>query len=235
MRLDKFISHATGMTRQQAQRAVRAGLVTVNAIVTKKSEQAVTASDEIIVEGERVVIPALRYFMLHKPLGYICANHDSHHPVVIDLIHEKNAETLQIVGRLDIDTTGLVLLTDDGQWNHRITAPSSSCIKTYCVQLQQPLTDEAITALSSGVALNNEKNKTKPAVVTVLDDSRQQVRIAISEGKYHQVKRMFAAVGNHVLALHRERIGNLVLDKHLAVGEYRALTHDEVESVLLCC
>lgn len=235
MRLDKFISHATGMTRQQAQRVVRAGLVSVNAVVTKKSEQAVSASDEIVVEGERVVIPALRYFMLHKPLGYICANHDSHHPVVIDLIHEKNAEALQIVGRLDIDTTGLLLLTDDGQWNHRITAPASSCIKTYRVQLQQPLTDEAITVLSSGVALHNEKNKTKPAVVTVLDGSRQQVSIAISEGKYHQVKRMFAAVGNHVLALHRERIGNLVLDEHLAVGEYRALTSDEVASVLSCC
>ncbi len=172
-----------------------------------------------------------RYFMLHKPAGYICANRDGHHPVALDLIHEQRRDSLQIVGRLDIDTTGLVLLTDDGQWNHRITAPASQCAKSYCVELAQPITDSAAKQLCDGVQLEGEKKLTKPAQLAVIDTEGRQVRLVIQEGKYHQVKRMLAAVGNHVVSLHRESVGNVVLDAALVAGDYRALTAAEVASI----
>lgn len=231
MRLDKFLAHATEMTRQQAQRAVRAGNVSVNGAVVRQTAQQLTDRDVVTLCGEVLQKIQSRYFMLHKPIGYICANSDGHHPVVLDLLHESRHESLQVVGRLDIDTTGLVLLTDDGQWNHRVTAPTSHCAKTYHVQLAEPLRTDAEKLLCEGVQLDGEKQLTKPAQLFFFDDERLQVRLVISEGKYHQVKRMFAAVGNRVVGLHRESIGNVVLDAALLAGEYRALTPEEVAGI----
>lgn len=231
MRLDKFLAQSAEMTRQQAQRTVRAGDVCVNGIMVKQAAQVVRESDVVTLGGEVLEAIQPRYFMLHKPAGYVCANSDGHHPVALDLIHEPRRDSLQIVGRLDIDTTGLVLLTDDGQWNHRVTAPVSQCQKSYRVQLAQPLTESSAKCVCQGVQLDGEKNLTKSAQLTVIDTEGQQVRLVIQEGKYHQVKRMFAAVGNHVTNLHRESIGGIVLDSALALGAYRALTPDEVASV----
>lgn len=231
MRLDKFLAHATEMTRQQAQRAVRVGDVSVNGVVVQQTAQQLTDRDVVTLCGDVLQKIQPRYFMLHKPIGYICANSDGHHPVVLDLLHESRRESLQVVGRLDIDTTGLVLLTDDGQWNHRVTAPASHCAKTYRVQLAEPLRTDAEKLLCEGVQLDGEKQLTKPAQLFFLDDERLQVRLVIGEGKYHQVKRMFAAVGNRVVSLHRESIGNVVLDAALLAGEYRALTPEEVAGI----
>lgn len=231
MRLDKFLAHTADLTRQQAQRTVRTGGVCVNGTVVFQAAQQINDADVVTLDGEVLQAMQPRYLMLHKPVGYVCANSDSHHPVVLDLIHEPRRDSLQVVGRLDIDTTGLVLLTDDGQWNHRVTAPSGQCQKSYCVKLAQPLTDSAAEQLRRGVQLDGEKKPTRPAQLFFMDDEKMCVRLVIHEGKYHQVKRMFAATGNHVIRLHRESIGSIALDSVLAEGQYRALTHDEIASV----
>lgn len=231
MRLDKFLAHTAEITRQQAQRAVRGGDVCVNGTVVKQAAQLLCVTDVVTLHGSVLQAVQPRYFMLHKPMGYVCANSDGHHPVVLDLLREPRRDSLQVVGRLDIDTTGLVLLTDDGQWNHRVTAPTHHCLKSYRVQLAQPLTEATEKMLCSGVQLDGEKKPTKPAQLFLIDENRLHIRLIISEGKYHQVKRMLAAVGNHVVNLHRESVGNVVLDEALAAGEYRALTVTEVAGI----
>jgi len=167
--------------------------------------------------------------MLHKPEGYVCSTEDPDHPTVLYFLDEPVAHKLHAAGRLDIDTTGLVLMTDDGQWSHRITSPRHHCEKTYLVTLESPVAEDTADQFAHGVQLHNEKDLTNPAVLEVITPT--QVRLTISEGRYHQVKRMFAAVGNHVVGLHRERIGGIRLDDDLAPGEYRALTEDEIASV----
>lgn len=231
IRLDKFICHSTGLSRPQVQRLVRAGSVSVNNILIKKPDQKILDTDVVTLDGEAVLLPQPRYFMLHKPAGYVCANRDSEHPVVLDIINEDRMEDLQIAGRLDIDATGLVLITDDGAWNHRVTAPTRLCRKTYCVTLHEQLTVDAAEQLRSGILLSGEKKLTQPAELFFIDDKRNRIRLSIHEGKYHQVKRMFAAVGNHVIALHRESIGNVLLDASLMPGQYRPLTSIEIASV----
>lgn len=170
-----------------------------------------------------------RYFMLNKPEGYVCSTDDPINPTILYFIDEPVAEKLHAAGRLDMDTTGLVLLTDDGQWSHRVTSPKHHCEKAYLVTLAHPLAADTAEQFTAGVQLHGEKHLTKPAALEVIDE--HQVRLTISEGRYHQVKRMFAAVGNHVVALHRERIGEIALDPTLEPGEYRALTEQEVGSI----
>ena len=167
--------------------------------------------------------------MLNKPEGYVCSTDDPDHPTVLYFLDEPVAHKLHAAGRLDIDTTGLVLMTDDGQWSHRITSPRHHCEKTYLVTLESPVSDDTAEHFAKGVQLHNEKDLTKPAVLEVITPT--EVRLTISEGRYHQVKRMFAAVGNHVVGLHRERIGAIELDPDLAPGEYRPLTEEEIASV----
>ena len=170
-----------------------------------------------------------RYFMLNKPQGYVCSTEDPDHPTVLYFLDEPVAYKLHAAGRLDIDTTGLVLMTDDGQWSHRITSPRHHCEKTYLVTLENPLSADTAEQFAKGVQLHNEKDLTKPAVLEEVTPT--EVRLTISEGRYHQVKRMFAAVGNRVVGLHRERIGEIALDPTLEPGEYRPLTEEEIASV----
>ena len=167
-----------------------------------------------------------RYFMLHKPAGYVCANKDDLHPTVFDLLDEPNMSDFHVAGRLDIDTTGLVIITNDGDWSHKITSPKHNKFKTYLVETQEPINEEAIVALEQGVQLHNEKELTRPAIVDKL--ASYSLRLSICEGKYHQVKRMLAAVDNKVVELHREKIANIHLDENLASGEYRPLTAAEL-------
>jgi 16S rRNA pseudouridine516 synthase len=144
----------------------------------------------------------------------------------LDLFDLPKRSTLHIAGRLDIDSSGLVLVTDDGQWSHRITAPSNHCPKTYYVTLAEPLTVEQASSLAVGLLLKGESKVTKPATVEKV--SEHELRLTITEGRYHQVKRMFAALGNHVVALHRLSIGGLALDSSLLPGAYRSLTTEEI-------
>lgn len=227
MRLDKYISQYSDYSRSQIQILIKRGTVSVNGEVAKKGDQKIQGDETILLGNEQICAFNTRYLMLHKPEGYVCANSDGQHPTVLDLIDLPHKQTLQIVGRLDVDTTGLVLLTDDGQWNHRITSPRHHCTKTYRVTTADPIADAVCDIFLTGVQLNGEEGLTLPAKLTIID--AHNAFMEIQEGKYHQVKRMFAAVGNRVIALHREAIGGIQLAETLAPGQYRPLTPAEIE------
>lgn len=229
MRLDKFLSQNSDSSRSLIQQAIKAGRVSVNDVITQKGDQKLLGNEIITLDGNIVEAFKTRYLMLYKPLGYVCANSDSNYPVVVDLIRMPRWQELQIVGRLDIDTSGLVLLTDDGQWNHRITSPRHECEKAYRVTTANPISADTAEFFAAGVQLHGERSPTRPAQLELI--SSHEARLKIHEGKYHQVKRMFAAAGNLVVALHRESIGSIQLDPALAPGEYRELTADEIKSV----
>ena len=230
MRLDKYVSSVTDYSRAEVKRLLQNGSITVNGSATKNAAQQLDAQKDIIcLFDEPLRAPAPRYFMLNKPVDTICATEDSMHPTVIDLLDEPNSHQLHVAGRLDKDTTGLLLLTDDGQWSHQITSPNKHCSKTYRAELAESFTDSAKQALEEGVLLHNEKKPTRPATVNIINE--RCIELSIAEGKYHQVKRMLAAVGNHVNQLHRQQIGSIVLDPSLDVGEYRLLTLEEVSTV----
>ena len=229
MRLDKYLANVSAFSRTEAKKLLKAKRVTVDGETAVDPRLDVSESAEVMVDGELLRQPKKRYFMLHKPEGYVSATKDREHLTVIDLIDEDNTDKLHIAGRLDIDTTGLVLISDDGKWSHQITSPKSHCKKTYLIETLYPLEQEAIDKIEQGIHLDNEKRPTLPAQVIVIDDFN--VRLIISEGKYHQVKRMLAAVGNKVESLHRECIGNVQLDDELMPGEYRHLTPQELENL----
>jgi 16S rRNA pseudouridine516 synthase len=229
MRLDKYISSVTDMSRMQVKRALKSAEVTVNGEPTIDPRTNVKPSDEITFAGELLREAKPRYFMLNKPEGYVCASKDKLNMTVMELLDEDNIETLHVAGRLDIDTTGLVLLTDDGQWSHKVTAPNKDCKKTYYIETVEPIAEDAAQIFKEGVKLKGELKPTLPAELTL--EHEQSARLTISEGKYHQVKRMFAFVGNKVELLHRESIGGIRLDGNLEPGEYRKLTEQEVASL----
>lgn len=228
MRLDKFVSHATGLPREISKRVVRKKHVQVNGAVVTNAAYQVAAADQVVYEGELLAIAGPRYLMLNKPTGYVCATEDGDHPTVLDLLDDMDTEGLSIAGRLDIDTTGLVLLSDDGQWLHRVTSPRHLFAKVYRARLHDPLDDQTIASFASGMLLRGEDKPTAPAQCVALPDNEAEV--TLNEGRYHQVKRMFAACGNHVVSLHRSQIGAVTLDAELAPGEYRELTPDEIAS-----
>jgi 16S rRNA pseudouridine516 synthase len=225
MRLDKTLCHATGLTRSQAQITIRLGQVTVDGKEVRDPACKIGPQAQVAWRECEVALQGHRYYMLNKPQGVICATSDTTHRTVIDLLGVENKKGLHAAGRLDIDTTGLVLISDDGDWSHRITAPRHKCPKRYRVTLTEPLEASAVTQFAAGITLRNEAQKTQPATLEMITPT--DVRLTIGEGKYHQVKRMFAAVGNHVAALHREAIGALQLDESLAPGEYRPLSDAE--------
>ncbi|WP_159564735.1 16S rRNA pseudouridine(516) synthase RsuA [Budvicia diplopodorum] len=230
MRLDKFLSQQLGISRALILRELRASRVTIGSEIVKSGSYKLKPEDEVAYEGNPLKqIFGPRYYMLNKPEGYVCSTDDPINPTILYFMDEPLAEKLHAAGRLDMDTTGLVLLTDDGQWSHRVTSPRHHCEKTYLVTLVQPLADDTAVLFAAGVQLHGEKELTKPAVLEKIEESL--VRLTITEGRYHQVKRMFAAAGNHVVALHRERIGEIELDLDLAPGEYRALTQEEIDSI----
>ena len=230
MRLDKFLSQQLGVSRALVLRELRNKRVTVDGEIVKTGAMKISPEQRVEFDGNVLdQITGPRYFMLNKPQGYVCSTDDPDHPTVLYFLEEPVAYKLHAAGRLDIDTTGLVLMTDDGQWSHRITSPRHQCEKTYLVTLENPLADDTAAQFEAGVQLHNEDSLTKPAQLEQVDE--RVVRLTISEGRYHQVKRMFAAVGNHVVALHRERIGEIVMDEDLEPGQYRRLSEQEIASV----
>ena len=233
MRLDRFLSETTPLTRSLAKRALKNGEVTLNGEPIKQSATQVdTQNDEIELNGETLALVGLRYLMMHNPLEVECTARRGLYPRVIDLIDLPKAERLQPVGRLDVDTTGLLLLTDDGQWSHRVTSPRHRCAKVYIAELAEPMegsaAEWAIRQVEEGLLLDGEETPTQPAVLRFI--TPQQAELTITEGRYHQVKRMFVALGNHVNALHRRSIGDVVLPDDLAPGEWRELTPEEIAS-----
>ena len=227
MRLDKILSKSTAFTRSQSKIAIRGGKVKVDGEVVKNTAQHISEDANVEYMGVPLKKPKPQFIMFNKPAGVVCANSDKDHTTVFDSLFLPRLETLHIAGRLDIDTTGLLLITDDGQWSHRITSPKHKHEKTYLVDLDTPITENQIRILTEGVQLKDEKKRSLPAKVEVMTE--KQIRMTITEGKYHQVKRMLAAVGNHVFKLHRERIGKIKLDATLKEGEWRELTADEID------
>lgn len=229
MRLDKYISNATDLSRTDAKRLIKTGEVTVDDEPVINPAQKVSDDQTVAIEGSTILLAQHRYFMMNKPGGIVSVTKDHNNPTAIGLMYEHRSEELQIAGRLDIDTTGLLLITDDGQWNHRLTSPRSGCDKIYQVGLAEPIGDHYQSALAEGVLLEGEKHRCMPASMQQID--QHHLRLSIAEGKYHQVKRMFAALGNHVVSLHRSQVGDIVLDADLEPGDYRPLTDLEVASI----
>ena len=229
MRLDRFLSESTELTRSLAKKAMHRGEVSVDGEVIKNPATQVDETSRVTWNGQPLALVGLRYVMLHKPGGVECTARRTLYPRAIDLIELPMLERLQTVGRLDVDTTGLVLLTDDGQWSHRVTSPKRRCGKVYRVTLADPLEgavlDDAIARFAEGLLLDGEEKPTRPAELAMREPTVAE--LTLFEGKYHQVKRMFAAIGHHVVALHRESIGPLSLGE-LAEGEWRELSEDEV-------
>lgn len=226
IRLDKLLSNASNLTRSQAVKAIKDGDVLVDGEAVTKGAAKVTEDNLVTYLGTQITEPKPRYYMLNKPVDCVSANRDKNSLTVFDYLLVPRRDQLHVAGRLDRDTTGLVLATDDGQWSHRLTSPKHEHFKRYRVTLVGPLTEAEIAKLEQGVMLDGETKLTRPAIVEVL--APKVINLSISEGRYHQVKRMMEAVDNEVMALHRETIAHITLDTDLEPGKWRALTDDEI-------
>ena len=205
---------------------MKAKRIKVDGQLAISASQKVASEAVILVDNELVAIREPQYVMLHKPLGVICATKDGLHQTVIDLLPPA-FNSLHPVGRLDKETTGLVILTDDGQWSHRVAHPKYHCEKRYLVTTKWPIPEAAIERLRTGVVLRDDPAPVVANSIVRLADN--QLMMAISEGRYHQVRRMIAACENRVVQLHRTKIGSLELD--ISEGEWRQLTPKEVSSL----
>lgn len=229
MRLDRFVSQAAGVSRSQARALIQRGQVSVDGDRVRDPSLKIGDGSLVAHRGEPLRLSGPVYLMLHKPVGLLSATRDAGQATVLSLLPAGLAARVHLVGRLDKDTSGLLLLSDDGAWSHRIASPRHHCPKVYLATLAEPLDPAAEGRLAQGILLRGEDAPTRPAEVQRLDD--QRVRITVTEGRYHLVRRLFAALGNRVLALHRERIGGLVLDGALAPGQWRTLTPEERAAV----
>tara|TARA_B100000530_G_scaffold324161_1_gene260631 strand:- start:194 stop:898 length:705 start_codon:yes stop_codon:yes gene_type:complete len=232
MRLDKFISKATELSRKESKKILHASEVTVNDEVVKDPGLHVDIiNDEVLWAGEPLsVATGNRYILLHKPEGFECTLKAKEYPIVTELIAVPELNSLRIAGRLDVDTTGALLLSDDGGWLHRVTSPKHEHAKVYELTLADPMNEEgqahAIKKVGEGILLEGDYEPTKPATLEFIDE--KHARLTLEQGKYHQVKRMMGYFGNKVVELHRASIGHITLDG-LERGDSRFLTPEEVE------
>lgn len=229
MRLDFFLAHSTGLSRKQVKILIGKGAVRVAGEPRPKANTKVSEGQAVWLHEELVQLPGHRYLMLHKPDGVVCSTEDGEHRTVLDLVPAELRRDLHPAGRLDRDTTGLVLLTSDGEWSHRLTSPNRACAKRYRVSCADPVSEEDLEALRNGMLLRGEDKPTLPALAERV--SASVLLLSITEGRYHQVKRMMAARGNKVVGLHREKIGEILLDATLAPGDFRPLSEDEIRSI----
>lgn len=228
-RLDRFISQHCQIKRADVRLLLAQGRVLLNGEVARDINQLVQAFDEVLLDGQVLQAKQARYLMLHKPIGVVSATRDAQHKTVLDLLPENLRQDLHIAGRLDLNSSGLLLLSNDGRWSRRLSAPEHKVPKVYQVTLQNPLNDEYVPAFAAGMYFSYENITTAPAQLRILSDYVAEV--ILSEGKYHQIKRMFGRFRNPVLALHRSAIGDIVLDEHLAAGQFRELTPAEIRSI----
>ena len=232
MRLDKYLVETGCCSRTEAKKIVRAGGVSVNGRVPKSSDEKIDpVADEIIFCGKKVIYREFTYIMLNKPEGYVSATEDNREKTVLDLLpDEVNKVGLFPCGRLDKNTLGLMLITNDGDLSHQLLSPKKHVSKVYGFECREPLSDDDIKRLCEGVDIG-EGYVTKPATVTLDDGSRTKGKITIDEGKYHQIKRMLEAVDNKITYLERLEFGALKLDGSLARGQWRYLTDEEIASL----
>ncbi len=245
MRLDKLVAELTGMTRSQARAVIAGGRVCVNGEVKKViAEQVKEETDAVTLDERPLLFQKFVYYMLNKPAGTVSATRDSDTRTVLGLLsaEDKKRRNLFPVGRLDKDTEGLLLLTDDGMLSHRLISPKKHADKLYFARLAREITEEDITLFASGMKVDEELTA-MPAVLRRLTDAEAAdfvpdgsaaAAVTLQEGKFHQVKRMFAATGNGVLYLKRMAMGGVMLDASLQPGEYRSLTEAELSCLRDC-
>ncbi len=226
MRLDKFVCKSTDLTKDEAIRRINLGELSINDLITINEATQVHQNNSVRLNGLRLKARNFRYIIMHKPAATICSNIDEVYPSLFNYLDIDKVSELHIAGRLDADTTGLVLITDDGHWSFNITAPTKQCSKVYRVHLSKEIAKDVASQFSHGIKLQGEPQLTLPAILETINP--KEVLLTLTEGKFHQVKRMFAAVGNRVVSLHREKIGDIFLD--VEVRQWRYLTDDEVQS-----
>lgn len=232
MRLDKYLADMNIGTRSEVKELIRRKKVTVNGVLVSDPGLQVTESDDVIVNGEPVNYEEYRYFMLNKPTGVVSATEDNLDKTVIDLLQGENTKGLFPVGRLDKDTEGLLLITNDGDLSHRMLSPKKHVEKCYYVELEYPITKEDIKELVAGVDIGDDE-LTHPAKVEAITTT--SIYLTITEGRFHQVKRMMKAVNNEVTYLKRVSFGPLELDNNLEPGSYRRLDDGEILMLQIKC
>ena len=229
MRLDDLINRYTGAGRRQARQMILAGRVQVDGAPWRDVSRIIDGFTAVALDGRRLHGRRARYLMLHKPRGCLSATVDPRHPTVLELLPEGERDGLHIAGRLDFNTTGLLLLTNDGRWSRRLTLPEEKLPKTYRVQTALPIAPETEAVFGAGMYFRRENLTLQPAQLERLGE--REARLTIYEGRYHQVKRMFGYLQNKVVALHRESMGAIALDPALAPGQHRPLTAEEIASL----
>ncbi|NRO03964.1 pseudouridine synthase [Lactobacillus helveticus] len=235
MRIDKYLANMNVGSRKEVHVLIKKGIVTVNGDVVKTPKQQVKESDEVLVDGQEVNYQKYHYFLMNKPKGLLSATEDRSQRTVISLLKPQDQyQEITPVGRLDKDTTGLLLLTNDGQLNHELLAPNKHVDKIYRAKIAGVADDETVKTFASGMTLG-DGTKLKPAELKILAQDEEhdssEIEIKIREGKYHQIKRMFGAVGMKVVELERISMGKLKLPKDLKRGNYIELSLDDVSKI----
>lgn len=231
IRLDKYLADMGQGTRSEVKKWIRKGAVSVNGETVKSPEYKVNCpSDQVSIQGRQVQYEKFEYYMLNKPAGVVSATKDPVEKTVLDLIDSRRADLFP-AGRLDKDTEGLLLITNDGELAHRLLSPKKHVDKVYYACIEGRVTDEDIALFDAGLDIGDDK-PTLPAVLEIIrSDEKSEILLTIKEGRFHQVKRMFHAVGKEVLYLKRLQMGSLRLDERLSPGEYRELTEEEVNAL----
>lgn len=232
LRIDKYLSDMNIATRSEVKSWIRKGRVSINSITCKKAEEKVDIDeDEVRLDGSRIIYEEFIYLMLNKPGGVVSATTDKWDKTVLDLIKDNKRKDLFPVGRLDKDTEGLLLITNDGDLAHRLLSPKKEIDKVYYAKVRGMVTNEDKEAFLAGISIGEEK-PCLPAKLDILSsDDISEINLTIHEGKFHQVKRMFEALGKEVIYLKRLSMGSLSLDSSLAPGQYRRLKLDELEQL----
>ncbi len=232
MRLDKFLTELGIGTRTEVKKYIKAKLVTVNGAVANKPECKINEiTDVVTYKGKTLQYQAFEYYLFHKPSGCVSATEDLIHQTVMDYLTDTIRKDLFPVGRLDLDTEGLLLITNDGVLAHELLSPAKHVKKTYYAKIEGTVTKEDVNLFKEGVDIGEEK-RTKPAELEILSSGEEsEVLLTITEGKFHQVKRMFHAVGKEVTYLKRISMGPLTLPDDLEPGAYRKLTEEELASL----
>ncbi len=232
IRLDKYLADMGVGTRSEVKKYIKQGKISVDGQVVKSADLKIEIEKQSVTyQGQPVGYEEFEYYMLHKPAGVVSATTDVKDKTVIDLITDKKRKDLFPVGRLDKDTEGLLLITNDGDMAHRLLAPKKHVDKVYYARIDGRVTDEDVKAFREGISIG-QGEVAKPAKLEILKaDEISEIHVTIQEGKFHQVKRMFHTIGKEVLYLKRLSMGSLVLDESLPLGAYRKLTREELEDL----
>ncbi|EGG98994.1 Ribosomal small subunit pseudouridine synthase A [gamma proteobacterium IMCC2047] len=228
-RLDRFISSKMAISQKAVRPILAQGRVAVDGCVCRDRQQIINTFSRITLDGQILQANTPLYLMMNKPKGVVSATRDNQYQTVIDLLDHPERSKLHLVGRLDFNSTGLLLLTNDSGWSQQLMKPDQKVSKRYRVTVNNPLDQQTVDAFAAGMYFAYEDATTRPAGLNIIND--YEAEVTLTEGRYHQIKRMFARCNNKVLALHRIAIGNLLLDPSLSAGQSRELSAAEVTDI----